>query len=55
MKILKIVGYCILILSILLGTLVDIGKVDINIQIGVFISFSLFLLGIYILCITKDI
>lgn len=52
MKFMRIVGFCLMLLSMLLGTLVDTKQIDI--QSGVFTSFILFLLGIFILCISKD-
>lgn len=54
MKFMRIVGFCLMLLSMLLGTLVDTNQIDIDIQSGVFTSFILFLLGIFILCISKD-
>ena len=48
---LKIIGYSLLLISLIIGTLVDVYQYPNDVEFGVFTSFILMLLSIYILII----
>ncbi len=50
----KVVGYVLMILSLVFGALVDSNILPVKTEIGVSTSFVAFLLSIYILCVTKN-
>lgn len=49
----KVFAYILMVISLLIGVLVDMNFFS-EVQLPIFISFVIFLTGIYILCIKKS-
>jgi hypothetical protein len=50
----KVFGYILIILCLIMGIFIDNNLLPLSTEIAIFSAFLIFLIGIYILCITKD-